>query len=578
MKLALLNILSAAIFFVIGVCCAFTPVITAEAGWSVQGASANGVDEFQNIRFGQDTSGSSRFAPPQAYVYPAGTQVNGTGPGAACPQPVNPLPIQGLFANVTDQSEDCLTLRVARPAGISANASLPVMVWIYGGGYLIGQIYDSIYNPTPLVLQSIANGSPVIYVAINYRLSILGFANNPTLAAAKSLNVGLRDQRLGIQWVKDNIQAFGGNPNEITIFGESSGAFSVGLQITAFGGKEEAPFTRVIAESGAPASDQGINSTIPAERFNQVASLVNCTSANPNSTLECMRALPLATLLQTELAFAAKVAPPFGFNAFTPVVDGDFIPEAPSTLVSSGKLAPNISLIQGWNRNDGSIFTPPTINNETGVAEFIQFEWPGLTNTSLVQLLNQYPFNDFLPLSTANTSAYYFQAAQIFRDLTFTCPGLRFAEAAKKKGGRAYLYELNQTVFAPLFAKDGVPEFGVSHASDIPYVFNLATALNACAADVALAARVSGSWSAFAAHGDPSVRGVNTAAVLPSWLEAFAFGFRNDGVGAVVNVIGGPSSGNQAVPITGAGLGPIVQEQLWTRCGFIASIQAELEV
>ena len=114
---------------------ALDPIVTAAAGWTVQGTSANGVDQFQNIRFGQDTSGINRFTSPQPFLYPSGAQVNGTTSGAACPQPLTPLPIQGLFANVTDQSEDCLTLRIARPAGISADVGLPVMIFLYGGGY-----------------------------------------------------------------------------------------------------------------------------------------------------------------------------------------------------------------------------------------------------------------------------------------------------------------------------------------------------------------------------------------------------------------------------------------------------------
>ncbi|MCJ1386162.1 hypothetical protein MMC17_009288 [Xylographa soralifera] len=513
------------------------PAVTAAGGWTIQGTSTDGVDQFQNIRFGQDTSGANRFASPVPYVYSPGVQVNGTTSGAACPQPLNPLPSLSIFANVIDQSEDCLSLRVARPAGVNEDAALPVMVFIYGGGY-----------------------------------TIFGFAATPALAATKSLNAGLRDQRLGIQWVKDNIKQFGGNPDEITIFGQSAGAFSVGLQTVAFGGKQPVPFSRAIAESGAPASEQGINSTTPAQRFAQVASLLNCNRSSSTATLTCMRAVPLSILNQTELAFAAEVAPPFGFNAFTPIVDRDFIPDAPSSLVASGRFAPNVSLIQGWTHNDGSIFTSAAISNETAVEEFIHFEWSGISTSSLTQLLAQYPITDFAPLPASNTSAYFFQAAQIFRDLTFTCPAVRFAQATARKGARAYLYELNQTSFVNEFARLDLSEFGVFHFSDIPYVFR--NLQNATASDIELASQVSGSWSAFAAHADPSVRGISNATVLSSWLQAFAFGPRTEGIGAVVNVIGGPSSGLQGVPVTGPGLGPIATEKLWSRCAFVESIQS----
>ena len=259
-----------------------------------------------------------------------------------------------------------------------------------------------------------------------------------------------------------------------------------------------------------------------------------------------------------------------------PTVDGDFIPDAPSSLVASGRFASNVSLIQGWNHNDGSIFTSTAITNETAVLEFIHFEWNGISTPSLTQLLAQYPITDFAPLPASNTSAYFFQAAQIFRDLTFTCPAIRFAQATARKGARAYLYELNQTSFVNEFAGLDLAQFGVFHFSDIPYVFR--NLQNATASDIQLALQVSGSWSAFAAHADPSVRGRSNATVLPSWLQAFAFGPRTEGIGAVVNVIGGQSSGLQGIPVTGPGLGPIADEKLWNRCAFIESIQSELGV
>ena len=253
-----------------------------------------------------------------------------------------------------------------------------------------------------------------------------------------------------------------------------------------------------------------------------------------------------------------------------PTVDGDFIPAAPSALIASGQFAPNVSLIQGWNRNDGSIFTSTAISNATAVEEFIRSDRSDISTFSLSQLLAQYPITDFAPLAASNTSAYFFQAAQILRDLTFTCPAIQFAQATARKGARAYLYELNQTSFDNEFAGIDLAEFGVFHFSDIPYVFK--NLKNATGSDVHLASQVSGSWSAFAAHADPSVRGTNNATLLPSWLQAFAFGPRTEGIGAVVNVIGGPSSSLQGIPVTGPGLGPIADEKLWSRCGFIESL------
>jgi carboxylesterase type B len=151
------------------------------------GLSANGVDTFLNIPFGQNTGGTGRFAPPKPFISPHNSIVNATVPGPVCPQ--NPTQFAGLntLVNANDISEDCLNLRISRPASIAPNAKLPVMAYIYGGtqlfflilkqsnktilgGYEFGNIYDPLYTPDGLIRSSVDSGSPVIYVAMNYRI------------------------------------------------------------------------------------------------------------------------------------------------------------------------------------------------------------------------------------------------------------------------------------------------------------------------------------------------------------------------------------------------------------------------
>lgn len=131
-----------------------------------KGRSSKNVESFLNIRFGQDTSGANRFLHSKPFSYPDNTVVDASVPGAACPQQKDPVPGFNVFQNVTDISEDCLTLRIDRPVGTSASDNLPVLIWIFGGGDTIGQIYDEAYDPSGLIKKSITQETPIIYVAM----------------------------------------------------------------------------------------------------------------------------------------------------------------------------------------------------------------------------------------------------------------------------------------------------------------------------------------------------------------------------------------------------------------------------
>ena len=119
-----------------------------------------------------------------------------------------------------------------------------MLVWFYGGGDEYGSTNFSLYDPTALVLGAEAKGTPLIFVAMNYRMNIFGFGNSPALRDEKSLNSGLLDQRLALEWIRKNIAAFGGNPEKVTLFGESDGGTGIGLQMTAYGGKGVFPMAK----------------------------------------------------------------------------------------------------------------------------------------------------------------------------------------------------------------------------------------------------------------------------------------------------------------------------------------------
>ncbi len=227
------------------------PIVTIkESKVTYRGAIKGPVEDYHNIKFAQDTSGARRFAPPEPYTPPEGSEIDATAPGPACPQIKTAIP--PFFAETPDQSEDCLHLRVTRPTGTTAGDKLPVVVHIVGGGVVKASTYDEHFDPAKLVTHSVSLDKPIIHVVFNYRVTIYGFARLPILKDQKSLNVGMRDQRAAFQWVKDNIAEFGGDPDRITSFGLSSGGTFTSLHLMTYGGRQGVPFTQGWVMSGPP--------------------------------------------------------------------------------------------------------------------------------------------------------------------------------------------------------------------------------------------------------------------------------------------------------------------------------------
>ncbi|KAH7330167.1 Alpha/Beta hydrolase protein [Rhexocercosporidium sp. MPI-PUGE-AT-0058] len=527
-----------------------------------QGTSRKGIDSFLNIPFGQDTVGARRFAAPEPFVPTAGTIFNNTQPGSVCPQDATTSTV--YRSNATDQSEDCLNLLVVKPSFAVRGWRLPVMVYIYGGGLRNGQAYERTQTGQGLVHQSMENGLPVLYVAMNYRLTIFGFALSEALRDSHDLNAGLRDQRLALEWVRDNIEWFGGDPDRVTIFGQSSGGLSVATQVLAYGGSKEAPFQRAICESTA--LEPGMTSNITLDSFNGVAYGTGCVQGDPQSsdTLECLRALPMETLLNITLTQANSNSSVNAGDVYLPTVDGDFLPAPASELIRTGRFTP-VPFIGGWTMDDFTLFTPTTITTEAETLDFVSTMYPSLTNASLSTILTLYPTSSFPSNTTANLSSEFYRTAQIGRDILLTCPNFYLGHAISQHhknfknqtraqtGGKdapkpsVYYYVQNQTIFTPYLTSRNKPGLGITHASELPYVYGDLTVFNTSAfqfhpkeADYALARRQSRSWSTFAYFGKLVERGQT----FKGWSEAYAYG-RNGGgmMDAKVFVIGGSEEG-----------------------------------
>ncbi len=406
-------------------------------------------------------------------------------------------------------------------------------------------------------------------------MTVFGFAQSKALRSEGSENAGLRDQRLALEWVQDHIEAFGGDPNKVTIFGQSSGGLSVGMQIMAYGATKPVPFQQAICQSQA--LEPGITGNFTMNAMRAVVDLVGCdasgTRLDSARVVGCLRGLDLQTLLNASIfTYQSDIAHNIG-DIWLPVVDGDFLPAAPSALIRAGSFA-NVTTMIGWCQNDVTIFTEASIKTPNDTREFIAAYAPDLTLANVDGLLELYPVSDFDTEATAVLSSEFFRAARVLRDILMTCQPIWYGQHLAEAGNDVFLYEWNQTLLDSILAQlTGVSGWGPVHTSEFAYVFGNLSAYNVSgypfqptAGDYELAVRASRSWSTFAATGRPGVDGRETT------FQGFqpAFSQQNDTYS--VFVAGGSSEGLSA--IDGVNSSPAVQQQkLRDRCGFVNSLE-----
>ena len=341
-----------------------TPV--AVTGGRVQGTeAAAGVVAFKGIPFAAPPVGELRWRPPAAVVPWEGVRDAGEA---------GPICAQG--AGGVGQSEDCLFLNVWAPAETAE--PLPVLYWIHGGGYTGGSGSTSIYDGARLA----ADGAVV--VTINYRLNVFGFLAHPALSAESphgaSGNYGLLDMVAGLEWVRDNIAAFGGDPDRVTIFGESAGAGAV-MSVMVMP-QSKGLFHRAIAQSNwihgwdRPLQGDGADLTPAEAQGTAVAAALGAGDLDPEAALAAMRAAPAQDVLA---ALAAEAGSPFlrTGHVWAPNVDGWAIPDDPLTLYAEGRQHP-VPLVVGMNGNEGSLMTRGfSMDRVDGFAAHVESVYPG---------------------------------------------------------------------------------------------------------------------------------------------------------------------------------------------------------
>ena len=435
---------------------AASPVVQTDSG-PIRGVETpDGGAVFRAIPFAKPPLGPLRWrAPEPAEPWSEVRDAISTAP--ACLQ--RDIGWNHVFA--VRQSEDCLYLDVVTPR-LDAGARLPVMVWIHGGANLAGGMGDTVTSPM------VRRG--VVLVAIQYRLGALGFVSLPALTAEQggaSGNYALMDQIAALTWVKANIARFGGDPDKVTIFGESAGAEDVGLLTLA--PSTEGLFAREIQESGTASFGLPPRSLKENEALGeQFARLAGAPAGD--GALEALRALPPAQILAAQAALQAPMADFVWLNA---VVDGRVLTQAPAEILASSR--PLRPLLIGSNAREIDFL------RDADVAKALATTW-GEDGRAAWKLYAADPDPRFGDV-----------ALQAASDGMFRCPTDFTAKAFVKAGMPVWVYLFDLPNHAP-----------VSHSTELPFVFD---DLPAGPAGVTLQAY----WTNFAKTGDPNGPG------LPQW-------------------------------------------------------------
>ncbi|KAK7964975.1 hypothetical protein PG988_009979 [Apiospora saccharicola] len=355
------------------------PRVTIKNGTLV-GVHSPGYDQdfFLGVPFSRPPVGDLRFRNPQ--------QINESWAGERAAQKLPPACVgYGGAQWGYELSEDCLYLNVVRPSRASPAEPLPVLVWIYGGGFVQGSAADLHNNLSFIVDRSVQLRQPMIGVTMNYRLSAWGFLSSKEVADGGDSNFGLRDQRMSLEWIRDNIAAFDGDPAKVTIWGESAGASSVARHMMAFDGRDDGLFRAGILASGRFFADD-LDMTATQSNYDTLVSKAGCQGGDgaAGSSLEYLRALPFEKL-------NAAINSSTELLTWGPMVDGDMIARSSHQQFLDGAYL-QIPIIVGDNTAEGTAFAPKGINTTEQFRDFLLSSPSALMNEAYAQkLLDAYP-------------------------------------------------------------------------------------------------------------------------------------------------------------------------------------------
>jgi para-nitrobenzyl esterase len=456
------------------------PVVSVAEG-QLRGAEKDGVLSFKGIPYAAAPFGANRFAAPAPAPRWEGIR-DAVEYGPTAPKPPYPSPIDALLPEPVIAGEECLNLNVWTPA-IDA-VRRPVLVWIHGGAFVNGSGAVSAYDGSRFARDG------VVCVTINYRLGAEGFL----LIDGAPANRGLLDQVAALRWVQDNIAAFGGDPDAVTIAGESAGAMSVAtlLSVPAAAGL----FRRAIAQSGA---GHHVITAVTAAKV--TAALAQQLRVEP--TVQGFAAVPADRLVAAQAALTANIAAapnPAAWGeiatnmmAFEPAIDGGVVPARPIDRLAQG-VAADVDVLIGSNADEYALFFVPS-----GIVNFVN---NGLLNMALTLVGADAgavvaTYGAALPAASAGELLI-----AAMGDWFFRVPAIRVAEARLAHGADTYVYEFGWR--SPKYGG----RLGACHALEIGFVFDnlddpAGEPMAGSAPPQPLADEMHGAWVAFVESGSP---------------------------------------------------------------------------
>jgi para-nitrobenzyl esterase len=457
----------------------------------IRGSAEDGLSVFRGVPFAAAPVGELRFRPPAEPEPWTGVR-EATAFSPMSPQPP-PTGLEAIPGDPTEQSEDCLYLNVWTPA--PDGGGRPVMVFIHGGGFGSGSSSVSVYHGAALARHD------VVVVTVNYRLGVLGWLAHPMLARAGAVgegfgNWGLQDQIAALRFVREHAAAFGGDPENVTVFGESAGAMSVAALLGCAAARPL--FNRAILQSGAAAA-------LGVAEGSRVAQALASELGLSSVTRDGLVSQPVEALLAAQQAVASRQDA--NGLTFQPVVDGGALERHPAVEIALGKAA-GIDLMVGTNRDEWALFSfGATAAHEIDDGRLLKLVRRHLRAAGLEDVV---PAEEFIETHRAARSKRDEPAdpaslyTSLGTDWVFRVPSMRLLAAQATYPARTYAYLFDwETPF-------GGGGLGSCHALELPFVFGTADnpfiSLFAGSGPEAdrLAAAMTSAWTAFARTGDPS--------------------------------------------------------------------------